>query len=50
MKKEQEKTTISVIIPIETRNKLNKIAKEEERNLSWIVRKAIQDYLDKKEN
>jgi len=50
MSKDQDKTTISVVIPVEMRNKLIAIAAEEERNLSWIVRKAIQDYIDKKEN
>ena len=50
MGKEQDKTTISVVISVEMRNKLEAIAAEEERNLSWIVRKAIQDYIDKKGN
>lgn len=39
---------ITVIIPDEMKTAIDKIAKEEDRNLSWVVRKAIQDYLDRK--
>lgn len=45
--KSNESKTISVIIPVDVKEKLDKKAKEEERTLSWIVRKAIQEYLDK---
>lgn len=43
---------ITVIIPDEMKEGLDKTAVKEERNLSWVVRKAIQEYLDKqsKEN
>lgn len=43
---------ITVIIPDEMKQGLDDIAIKEERNLSWVVRKAIQEYLDKqnKEN
>lgn len=41
--------TISVILPMEMIEELEKIMKEEERNMSWIVRKAIQEYIDKRD-
>lgn len=40
---------ITIIIPDETKGKLEQIARDEERNLSYIVRKAIQEYLDKQD-
>lgn len=43
---------ITVRIPDEDRDKLEQIAQEEDRKISYIVRRAIQEYLDKqsKEN
>lgn len=43
---------ICVILPDEMKEEVDKVAKEQDRNLSWIVRKAIEEYLsaqDKKE-
>jgi predicted transcriptional regulator len=43
---------ICVILPDEVKEEIDKVAKEQDRNLSWIVRKAIEEYLaaqDKKE-
>ena len=40
---------ITVRIPDEDRNKLEQIAKEEDRKISYIVRKAIREYLDKQD-
>ena len=40
---------ITIIIPDETKNKLEQIAQDEDRNLSYVVRKAIQEYLDKQD-
>lgn len=43
---------ICVILPDEMKEEIDKVAKEQDRNLSWIVRKAIEKYLaaqDKKE-
>jgi len=40
---------ITILIPEEDKEKLDAIAAEEERNLSWVVRKAIQQYLEDKE-
>lgn len=37
---------INALIPEEDRVVLEKIAQEEERNLSWVVRKAIQEYIE----
>ena len=50
MAKSNDTVTLSVIVTKEMREQLEKVAKEEERTLSWIMRKAIQDYLDSKEN
>lgn len=36
---------ICVIIPDDMKEKIDKIAAEQERNLSWVVRKAIEEYL-----
>ena len=41
---------ICVILPDETKEEIEKIAKEQERNLSWVVRKAIEEYLSKQES
>lgn len=38
---------LNVLIPEEDKIALEKIAQEEERNLSWVTRKAIQEYLEK---
>lgn len=48
--KSKETRTISVIIPVEIKEALDDVAKKEERTLSWVVRKAIEEYLNKKEN
>ena len=37
---------IGVIIPDDMKEALDKIAAEEERNISYVVRKAIQEFLD----
>lgn len=37
---------ITVRIPDEDRDKLEQIAQEKDRKISYIVRKAIQQYLD----
>lgn len=37
---------INALIPEEDKVVLEKIAQEEERNLSWVVRKAIQEYIE----
>jgi predicted transcriptional regulator len=39
--------TISLAIPAELKEAIEKVAEKEERSLSWIVRKAIQEYLEK---
>ena len=36
---------ICVILPDEMKEEVDKVAKEQDRNLSWIVRKAIEEYL-----
>ena len=46
----QETTTINVVVPVELRKALEEIAAREERTLSWIVRKALQEYIESKEN
>ena len=38
---------ITVMLPEEHKDILEKIAKEEDRNLSWMVRKAVQEYIEK---
>lgn len=37
---------INIRIPDEDKIKLEQIAQEEDRNISWLVRKAIQMYLE----
>lgn len=44
----KETKTISVILDKDFYEELKEVAKEEERNFSFIVRKALQEYLDKK--
>lgn len=41
---------ICVILPDEMKEEIDKVAKEQERNLSWVVRKAIEEYLSKQES
>lgn len=41
---------ISVVVTDEMREALDKAATEQERNISWIIRKAIEQYLDKLQN
>ena len=36
---------ICVILPDEMKEEVDRIAKKQDRNLSWIVRKAIEEYL-----
>lgn len=47
MAEKKEKTTICVILDKELRDAVEAIAEKEERNLSYIVRKALQEYVDK---
>ena len=37
---------LNAMVPEEDKIALEKIAQEEERNLSWVVRKAIQEYIE----
>lgn len=46
MENKPKNKTISVIVSEEMRADLDRIAVQEERNLSWIVRKALQNYID----
>ena len=43
-----ETTTINVVVPVELRLQLEGIAAKEERTLSWIVRKALQEFVENK--
>ena len=38
---------ITIAISEEIKQQLAEIAEREERNLSWIVRKALQEYIDR---
>ena len=40
---------INVRIPDEDRDALEQIAQEQDRNISWLVRKAIQEFLEKQQ-
>ena len=42
-------TRITILIPEDDKEELEAIAEDEERNLSWVVRKAIQFYLESRE-
>lgn len=42
----KETKTISVILDKEFYEELKELAKKEERNFSWIVRKALKEYVD----
>lgn len=37
---------ISVIIPDEMKAEVEKIAAAQERNISWVIRKAVEQYLE----
>ena len=37
---------LNVMIPEEDKIELERIAQEEERNISWVTRKAIQEYIE----
>ncbi len=39
---------ISVIIPDEMKAAMERAAAAEDRNISWIVRKAIEEYLEER--
>jgi len=39
------KTTVSVILPVDVRDRLDRIARELDRNRCYIVRTAIINYL-----
>ena len=41
-----ETTTINVVVPVELRLELEGIALKEDRTLSYIVRKALQEFID----
>lgn len=41
--------TVSTTIPEEMRIKLENLAAQEDRKLSWIIRKAVEEYLKKQE-
>lgn len=45
--KEKKSKTISVILPMDMVSALEDKMREEERNMSYIIRKAIQEYLNK---
>lgn len=40
---------INIIVPDELRQEIEKVAAEQDRNISWVVRKAIEEYLKKQE-
>ena len=40
---------ICVILPDDMKEDIDRVAKEQDRNLSWVVRKAIEEYLSKQE-
>ena len=41
---------LNVIISDDLKNQIEKVAARQERNKSWIVRKAIEEYLAKQES
>lgn len=43
----KESCTIAFVVPLETKEKLQEIAKEEDRTLSWIIRQSIREYIEK---
>lgn len=48
MSDKDEKTTLSVVITKEMRNAIDRIAKEEDRKISSIVRIALMEYIAKR--
>ena len=38
---------ISIVITDEVREKLDAYAKQEDRNISWVVRKAIEEFFER---
>lgn len=40
---------INIIVSDELRQEIEKVAAEQDRNISWVVRKAIEEYLKKQE-
>jgi predicted transcriptional regulator len=38
--------TVGVILDMEFYNEIKALADKQERNLSWIIRKALQNYLE----
>ena len=48
MSEKDEKTTLSVVITKEMRNAIDRIAKEEDRKISSIVRIALMEYIAKR--
>jgi len=43
-----ETTTINVVVPVELRLELEGIAQKEDRTLSWVVRKALQEFIEQR--
>lgn len=41
---------ISASIPDDLKQKLEELAKEKERSVSWMIREILQNYFEKKEN
>lgn len=42
--------TISLAITEDMKEAIDKIAEKEERSSSWVVRKAIEEYIERKQN
>lgn len=40
---------INIIVSEVLRQEIEKVAAEQDRNISWVVRKAIEEYLKKQE-
>lgn len=47
MSKEQKYSIVSVRLTTEDKENLEKMAKEEDRSMSSIIRKAIEEYINK---
>ena len=43
---EEKNVTISVIVPESYKEKLKKIAKEQDVNMSWVIRKILKEKLE----
>lgn len=41
---------ISASIPDDLKEKLEELAKEKERSVSWMIREILQNYFENKEN